>query len=261
MPGSFILVPCPQEGRSIRCQGHLEADAALALAGCPRVARLQEQPLLIWYAWRPSPNGCQIRLLAEPPAPGQPNTRSCRISYIVPDFLVGMRDGRQRLLEVKPSRKLNHPAVRRQLAVAQRFAERGGWAFHLLTEQELRRGPLLANLRLLRRYHHLPADAGLLEQLTLQVQATGTRLGEVLRPRGLVGAALDLYPQVLHMLSVGRISFDPGACPLGPQTLLFPKGTIPWDPFASAWAPNGCSTGGPIAWCANPPPNSSSPST
>ena len=27
-PGSFLLVPCPKQGRSIRCQGQLEAAAA-----------------------------------------------------------------------------------------------------------------------------------------------------------------------------------------------------------------------------------------
>jgi hypothetical protein len=49
-PGPFILVPCPREGRSIRCQGHLEADVALVLAACPRVIRLREQPEKVWYA-------------------------------------------------------------------------------------------------------------------------------------------------------------------------------------------------------------------
>jgi hypothetical protein len=34
-PGSFLLVPFPQMGRSIRCQGQLEAAAVQILALCP----------------------------------------------------------------------------------------------------------------------------------------------------------------------------------------------------------------------------------
>ena len=34
-PGSFVLVPFPKGGRSIRCQGQLEAAAAVILANCP----------------------------------------------------------------------------------------------------------------------------------------------------------------------------------------------------------------------------------
>ena len=36
-PGSFLLVPCPKQGRSIRCQGQLEAAAATILVSCPAV--------------------------------------------------------------------------------------------------------------------------------------------------------------------------------------------------------------------------------
>jgi hypothetical protein len=34
-PGSFLLVPCPKQGRSIRCQGQLEAAAVTnGTGGC-----------------------------------------------------------------------------------------------------------------------------------------------------------------------------------------------------------------------------------
>ena len=81
-PGPFILVPCPAEGRSIRCQGHLEADAALTLSACPRLARLWEQPFVVWYAWRPAPGGCQIRLLDGPPARRPRKTDPVRVTYV-----------------------------------------------------------------------------------------------------------------------------------------------------------------------------------
>lgn len=258
-PGSFILVPCMQEGRSVRCQGHLEADTALALSFCPLVARLQEQPLRIWYAWRPTLGGCQVHLLAEPPSRTVRKNKSFRITYILPDFLVTMADRSQQLLEVKPSRKLDHPVVQRKLAVARIFAERQGWTFHVLTEREIRRGPLLANLRLLRRYRYFPTEARFTEQVVARVSATGIRLGELIGPP--TQAEPAVYPHVLHMLCVGQLTFDPCARPLDPETFVFPKGAIVWDPFALAWAPSGCSTDGPTAWCASPPPTSSLPST
>jgi hypothetical protein len=40
--GSFLLVPCPRLGRSIRCQGQLQAAAATILGACPSVVSLRE---------------------------------------------------------------------------------------------------------------------------------------------------------------------------------------------------------------------------
>jgi hypothetical protein len=179
----------------------------------------------------------------------------------MPDFLVGMEGGVSRLLEVKPSWKLDDAAVRRKLAVAGLFAGRRGWVFHVLTEREVRRGCLLANLRLLRRYRRLPADAALAERLVGLVPAVGVPLGDLARSAAEAAAESTCYARLFHLLCSGRISFDPGACPLGPDARLFPQGGVPWDPFVSAWAPSGCSTGGPTASCASPPPTSSSPST
>ena len=48
--GTFVLVPFVRQGRSIRCQGQLEAAAAQVLTSCPLVADIIEQPLAIWYA-------------------------------------------------------------------------------------------------------------------------------------------------------------------------------------------------------------------
>jgi hypothetical protein len=257
-PGSFILVPCPQEGRSIRCQGHLEADAALILSACPCVARIQEQPLAIWYAWQATPQGFRIRLLSRPPERKPRSDDPVCVSYIVPDFLVSMVDGRQYLVEVKPSRRLDRPRVQRKLAVAQLFAQRQGWVFNLLTERELRTGPLLANLHLIRRYLQLRPDARLATQLELRVPESGVRIGDLLLP---AGETSSRYQHILHMLSLGQLTCAMHASPLDQQILLFPKGAIVWDPFVSLWAPSGCSASGPSGSSASSPATTSSPST
>jgi len=159
-PGSFLLVPCPRQGRSIRCQGQLEGAAATILVACPAVAHIQEQPLTIWYQWREQGNTLHIQLL--PAAPEVDRTRRVRnrhtegaaytgCCYIVPDFLVEMASGQKRLVEVKPSDRLAKPLAQRKLSVARQYAATEGWAFHVVTEKELQPGPLLSNVQLVGR--------------------------------------------------------------------------------------------------------------
>lgn len=113
-PGSFVLVPCPRIGRALRCQGQLEAAAAVVLAVCPKVVNVKEQPLEIWYAWNEQPDAIRIRLLDGRPQRPARGPHGVRYSYIVPDFLIEMMDGRQRLIEVKPCGRLPDSVVQHQ---------------------------------------------------------------------------------------------------------------------------------------------------
>ncbi len=243
-PGSFLLVPCPKQGRSIRCQGQLEAAAAVILAACPQVAHIQEQPLTIWYAWRGAERSVDIRLLDGPPVAPRKREKDAGTSYIVPDLLVEMVDGRKRLVEVKPSSRIVRPIVQRKLAVGRALAAQEGWTFHLVTEKELFRGPLLDNVRLMNRYRQGRMDQNLVEQLLLQVPARGIELGRLL---GCDDAAqrARLWMHVLHLLAAERLSFNPSQRPLDDLTLILPGGTIAWDPFESVWAPSGSATDAP----------------
>ena len=108
-PGSFVLVPFAKGGRSIRCQGQLEAAAAVILANCPLVEGIQEQPIKIHYSWQSNTDPTDIQLLTAPLSPALKKTIRC--SYIVPDFLVTMTDGRKHLIEIKPSSKLVRNAI------------------------------------------------------------------------------------------------------------------------------------------------------
>ena len=243
-PGSFLLVPCPKQGRSIRCQGQLEAAAAVILAACPQVAHIQEQPLTIWYAWRGKEGPVDIQLLDGPPNSPRRREKDAGTSYIVPDFLVEMVDGRKRLVEVKPSGRIARPIVQRKLAVGRAFADQEGWTFHLVTENELFRGPLLDNVRLLNRYRQGCLSATVLEQLVPQVPVTAIELSALLSGRDSDHCAY-LRMHIFHLLAVGRLNFDPRTQPLDDHTLLFPGGAISWDPFESAWAPSGSATDAP----------------
>jgi hypothetical protein len=259
-PGSFLLVPCPKQGRSIRCQGQLEGAAAVILAACPQVAHIQEQPLTIWYAWQGTERGVDIRLLDGPPAAPRRRQKNAGTSYIVPDFLVEMVDGRKRLVEVKASRRMARPIVQRKLAVGRARAAQEGWTFHLVTEKELFQGPLLDNVRLLNRYRQGRLDTRALEQPVPQVPVNGIELSALLSGRD-SDHCRYLRMHIFHLLAKGQLSFDPYQRPLDDQTLIFPGGVMTWDPFDSLWAPSGSSMGGSGASCANSPPTASLPKT
>jgi hypothetical protein len=245
-PGSFLLVPCPKQGRSIRCQGQLEAAAVVILTACPQVVHIQEQPLTVWYTWRGAKAPFEIQLLEGPPTSPRKRDKDAGSSYIVPDLLVEMADGRKRLVEVKPSSQLTRPIVQRKLAVGRLFAAQEGWTFHVVTEKELFPGPLLDNVRLLHRYRQGCFDLTLLEQLVLQVPTGGIGLARLFSGDDLAHRAYRSM-HVLHLLAAARLSFNPCERPFDDQTHVFPGGTLLWDPFDSVWAPSGCSTGGPTA--------------
>ncbi|MBI5758107.1 MAG: TnsA endonuclease N-terminal domain-containing protein [Planctomycetales bacterium] len=254
-PGSFVLVPFPNGGRSIRCQGQLEAAAAVILANCPLVTAIQEQPLKIHYSWRGNTNPAEICLLEGPPAPGLRKTNQC--SYIVPDFLVTMTDGRQRLIEVKPSSKLVRPDVQRKLCVARTFAEQQGWTFHVLTEVELRRGPLLSNLRLLSRYRRLVTDPEVLTILEGCVANGVSTFGDVLEQSSKSAHHTDARAALLHLIASGRLDVDLLSVPISDNSVLYNGGSISWEPFDSVWGPSGSSMDGASASFANLVPTNS----
>ncbi|HWL10063.1 MAG TPA: TnsA endonuclease N-terminal domain-containing protein [Planctomicrobium sp.] len=260
-PGSFLLVPCPRLGRSLRCQGQLEAAAATVLANCPLVISIQEQPLQIWYAWRDTSSGPQIRLLTEPPTRKLP--KGIRSSYVVPDFLVRMEKGPVRLVEVKPSSQLERPIVQRKLAVARAYARQRGWKYHVLTERQLLQGPLLSNLRLLGRYRQSVVNSKLANRLVEFVDHQRSKPATLVRfsdtVRGISDSQLRLT--LFHLLAVGRLDCDPVTEPIGDFTPLYSGGTHPWDPFDSAWGLSGCGTDAPSASSANSPPDGSSSGT
>lgn len=238
-PGSFLLVPCPRQKRSIRCQGQLEGMAATILIACPMVAHIQEQPLTIWYGWQAQEDSLDIQLLESEPEKRPKNRPNAGVSYIVPDFLVEMTDGRKRLVEIKASSRLAKPITQRKLEVARQFAAAEGWNFHLVTEKELHDGPLLANVRLASRYRQTQTDSSLLLTLERSVCDRGAPLADLCRS-ALKHDMSYVRMHVFHLLANGDLAFDPRTEAIGDQTLIYPKGVITWDPFDSVWAPSGC---------------------
>lgn len=75
-----------------------------------------------------------------------------------PDFLVH-RAGEQQLVECKPADALDHPHTQQQCALGEAWAATHNCTFCLVTDEELRTGHMLANLKLLWRYSRWPLDS------------------------------------------------------------------------------------------------------
>lgn len=252
-PGTFVLVPFPKRGRSIRCQGQLEAAAARILAACPLVEAIDEQPLAIHYTW--SEKDDAITLLDGPPT--KEFRKNHRCSYVVPDFLVSFAGGAKRLVEIKPSQKLDRPLTQRKLRVARLFAETQGWTYHVVTERELFTGPLSANVRLLGRFRQLQVDSPISNRIVELIGESPSPVADVLQRFAAVDTAL-IRATVWHLVAVERLSTDITKVPLSDSTILHPERRCLWDPFVSVWEPSGSTTNGTIASSANPIPTRSS---
>jgi hypothetical protein len=252
-PGTFVLVPFPRQGRSIRCQGQLEAAAAQILAASPRVVEICEQPLAIWYAWDEATGA--ITLLDGPP--DKAFRKRHRVSYVVPDFLLTLNDGARHLVEIKPAEKLDRPLVQRKLTVAALAAKTHAWTYYVVTERHLYGGPLLANVRLLARFRNSVPPPALVERIESVVSQRSTTIEALITECGCRPA--EVRATALHLAAAGRVSLDPRFEAVSNRTILYPGGSFLWDPFDSVWEPSGFATNGPSASSANLVPTNSSP--
>ena len=116
--------PSLKLNRMVHWESMLERDAILHFEYHPLVVSYQEQPSIeIYY----DKHGEQHRYF--------------------PDFRLTFRDGEDLYVEIKPSRVLATKVVRDKLqAVAKRFEEQGR-RFRVMTEDDIRRQPLLMNLQ------------------------------------------------------------------------------------------------------------------
>ena len=122
--------PSRKTGRMVHYEGLLELDAIYLFETSPLVESYGEQPSTILY-----PDGGRLR-------------------RYTPDFILKLRGGCQVLIEIKPSRSLLQAEIRHKFEQISAFFARQGTVFLILTEQEIRLEPRLANLKWL--YHQAP---------------------------------------------------------------------------------------------------------
>lgn len=119
--------PSLKAGRMVHCESPLEGDFVLQCDFDDRISAVQEQPERLDYK------------------------RNGKIRRYTPDFRIE-RNQRSCLIEVKPEEKLACDEVRDKLEFIQDLYAENGDPLEIVTDSDIRREPLLSNLKLLKRY-------------------------------------------------------------------------------------------------------------
>lgn len=127
MTGRF---PSLKLGRMVAFESLIEQDYLYVLDYDPDVITFEEQPLSIQYDWQ----GKQLKY--------------------TPDFHV-IRGTSHQIVECKPLALVSREDNQRKFAVALDWCQERGWTFVVVTDQELRSGSRLENIKLLTRYSRM----------------------------------------------------------------------------------------------------------
>jgi hypothetical protein len=144
--------PSTKMGRMIAFESLLERDFIYLLEYEPDVEWFEEQPLKIEYLYE------------------------AKHLHYTPDFHLLGCGGRHELVECKPERFIETEENCRKFAVAQEWCERKGWGFRVVTDQDVRRGFRLQNVKLLARYARQKVDITIRSQIHTLLQTTQTPL-------------------------------------------------------------------------------------
>lgn len=173
--GFRVRFPSSKMKRTVDCESPLEGDAALLLECSPGVIFYQEQPTKIEYF-----------------------DGRCFRSYH-PDFEVILTDGCAIHLEVKPSSELAKPHIRAKFSAIAAHYQQRRQHFRIVTEQDIRREPLLSNARTLaylssKQWLLLPTRQNVLQDLgadPLSFEIAESKLGRLMVLRLLACGILE----------------------------------------------------------------------
>lgn len=192
MSGKIIgRFPTPKAASPVWWESQLERDCLYHLHQCPTIEGISGQPFRLPYVL------------------------DGRLRSYTPDFLV-VGSYRQDVIEVKPQDKVNstdfahwHQAI--EVALANR-----GFGFVVMTDTEIRRQPLLDNLKWLYRFQYAHFEP----EHCLQVIRTIAGGAKTVRLAQLACAAIAISPDIVwYLISVGDLLVDLDQ-PLTPNTKL-----------------------------------------
>lgn len=140
--------------------------------------------------------------------------------HYTPDFHL-VQAGRHVLVECKPDRFTDQAANRRKFKAAGDWCQSRDWEFRLVTDQQLRTGFGLQNVKLLTRYARFPVDPGLQSRLylrlnTARVPLTMASLVSTLAPE----KPATVPPSLLAMLFRHDLAAALTEAPLSKQTVI-----------------------------------------
>jgi hypothetical protein len=94
----------------------------------------------------------------------------------VPDYFLRLSDGRERVIDVTPSRKLGDPAIQARANATREACVLVGWDYHVLSESD---PTLLANVRWLAGFRRPVHDAADIISMILEACHVPTPIGAV----------------------------------------------------------------------------------
>jgi hypothetical protein len=121
--------PSLKLGRMVDFESLIERDFIYLLDFEQEVESFTEQPLTIEYE------------------------HQGKIRHYTPDFYL-VKAGQPLLVECKPEKRVDLPDNQRKFAAAQIWCAARGWEFQVVTDDQLRRGYRLANIKLLTQFAH-----------------------------------------------------------------------------------------------------------
>ncbi|MBK6709944.1 MAG: TnsA endonuclease N-terminal domain-containing protein [Chloroflexi bacterium] len=183
--------------RMVQFESTLERDLIYLLDFDWRVAAFEEQPLKIFY-----------------------QHEGKTLSY-TPDFLAEFAGGHRVLLECKPFCFVNSEENQRKFSAAQAWCARRGWQFQVVTDEQLRAGYRLQNVKLLTQ--HARHEVGV--PLKGCILAFLTRAGQSLTIRDVIVAVNPANPTtvimpILHMAYYHELYLPLNDGPLSAQSAI-----------------------------------------
>jgi hypothetical protein len=125
------------------------------------------------------------------------------------------------LVACEPTAHEEDDVTKRQIDAAQAWCKTAGYMFRILTEQEIRAGYRLNNVKLLTRYarHPISIDARARIYQALAVLPVRVTLGDLTRAVQPITSGL-LVPDILHLVFHHQLAADLDAAPLTDLSLI-----------------------------------------
>lgn len=148
------IFPSLKMGRTVKCESQIERDFLYLLEFDTDVLLFQERHLEILYAYK------------------------MKTGRYLPSFYVE-RGSSKELVDVKSSSKLNDPENKIKFLAGEEYCRRKGWVFKVVTDEQMREGSLLENIKLLQRYASVDVPIEFERHTKALVETNGGEIGLV----------------------------------------------------------------------------------
>jgi hypothetical protein len=189
--------------RMIAFESLLERDFIYLLDYDVRVEQFEEQPLTIEYL------------------------HDDQTLHYTPDFQI-IESGRPVLVECKPERFVDTDDNQRKFAIAREWCASRDWEYRIVTDQQIRAGFRLQNIKRLTAYARLTVELSLRNQIETCLQATPTTTLQALAQSIDPADPQYIMTCLLHLAFHHELDLPLDTAPLSADM------TIAWSPRACA---------------------------